>query len=376
MKESRKMKEYNAEKKSFSRQITEIPICPFCGLPIERPKELETRRPGEMPVGSCSCGAIYAYDATGHNLGAAFIEALVFGCNMDWDLAWGLLPEEDYLEKIVKHYDYQTHLIVPGGFFNGRRISGALYFVRMHQDIQEVTGEGVKKKLDKALPVSANQSNKYIEKKTFTKREIEKMVKEYQVDSLLKIASLDNKVVNKLQRLLYSDDELIRLRAAEILGRVSAVIVQENPGTISNLLQRLFTSVLDSAASSWGAIDAIGEIISNSPEIFAGYTPALYQLLNDESLQAKTLRAIGKIAKVRPDLIRKPASYFISILRSTNPETRGYAALLLGHLKASEAKSELERIQDEKQIINTYKDGQFEKKTVGQMASKALKKIK
>jgi hypothetical protein len=63
--------------------------------------------PHEMPVGSCSCGAVYACDETGHNLGSAMIEALVFGCNMDWDLAWGLLPEEDYLEKLVENYDLE-----------------------------------------------------------------------------------------------------------------------------------------------------------------------------------------------------------------------------------------------------------------------------
>jgi len=81
----------STSKKEPTREVT----CPFCGKPIERPRELATHRPREMPVGSCTCGAVYAYDATGHNLGAAFVEALVFACNWDWDLAWGLLPEED-----------------------------------------------------------------------------------------------------------------------------------------------------------------------------------------------------------------------------------------------------------------------------------------
>ena len=87
------------EGRFLGRDVIERPSCPFCGTLIEKPKELAVRMPHEMPVGACSCGAVYAFDVTGHNLGTAMIEALVFGCNGDWDLAWDLLPEEDYLQK-------------------------------------------------------------------------------------------------------------------------------------------------------------------------------------------------------------------------------------------------------------------------------------
>ena len=76
-------------------------------------------------------------------MGSALIEALVFGCNMDWDLAWGLVPEEDYQWDVIDNYDLNTHLVVPGGFYESRRIAGALFFVRLHKDVQEVTSEGV-----------------------------------------------------------------------------------------------------------------------------------------------------------------------------------------------------------------------------------------
>ena len=113
------------ETKFLGRDIIKEPTCPFCGMPVEKPKELSTRMPGEMPVGVCSCGAVYACDETGHNLGSAMIEALVFGCDMDADLAWGLLPDDDYAEEIVEHYDFVTHCIVPGGFFEtAKRPSG------------------------------------------------------------------------------------------------------------------------------------------------------------------------------------------------------------------------------------------------------------
>jgi HEAT repeat protein len=359
----------------MKRELAFKPTCPFCGLPVARPKEQVTRRPNEMPVGSCSCGAVYACDVTGHNLGAAFIEALVFSCNMDWDLAWGLLPEEDYLEKVVENYDYETHLIVPDGFYEGRRISGALYFIKLHPDILEFTLQGVQKKLARAAAISSKASMAPPGEKRFTKKDIEALVKEYQVEALLKIATSDSRLIRDLQRLLYSGDELLRLRAAEILGKAAAIVAQKDPQTIARLLQRLLTSVTDPGASCWGAIDAAGAIIASIPETFAGYIPALYQLLTDTTLRPRALRAIGNIARVKPDLIRPASLRFLQFLQDPDAETRGYTAWLLGNLGATAARDMLEGLLKDGQPVTFYENGTLQKKTVGLLASEALARM-
>ena len=120
------------------REISKRPTCPFCGLLIDRPKELGTQVQYEMPMGRCPCGAVFAFDVTGHNLGTAMVNALVFGCHGDWDLAWGLTAEEDYQEGRVEHYDQESHLVVPGGAYEGRGISGVLFFIRLRQKTQQV----------------------------------------------------------------------------------------------------------------------------------------------------------------------------------------------------------------------------------------------
>ena len=361
------------ENKLLGREIVKKPTCPFCEMLIEKPKELSTRMPGEMPVGSCSCGAVYACDETGHNLGSAMIEALVFGCNMDTDLAWGLLPEDDYREEIVEHYDYVNHTIVPGEFFEGRRIAGALYFIRLHDDVQEVTSEGVRKRLDKATPHAIKaSSSSHTGKGSLSKKEIEKLVKEFKVDQIVSAAGEDKKIIRNLQRLLYSGDHLFRKRAAEILGQVSAVIAENNPGTISKLLQRLFYAITDTAASSWGAFEAIGEILSHKIELFAGYIPQLYQFLADETRRPQVLQTLGRIAKSRPDLMRKVTFHFIPYLSDSDPLVRGYAAWLMGCLSAAEAREDLEKLREDPHEIHIYENGQLEKKTVGDVASGAL----
>ncbi len=371
-------------KDSFGHKVFVVkPSCPFCGLAINRPRELETHRPTDMPLGSCACGAVYSFDISGHNLGVAFNEALVFACNMDWDLAWGLLPDEDYLTEITEHYDLETHLVVPGGIIDGRRVKGALYFVRMHDDIQEVTQEGVEKELKKVAatapvlydgkPWRAFEGTAPLQ---LPKKEVEKIIREYDnIELLLQAAFHDKKIVRKMQRLLYTPDELMRLKTAELLGKVSVIVVQKNPNAVTQVLKGMLSSVFDSASSSWGAIDAAGEIIANSPAVYAGYLPALYRLLSDEEHQASTLRAVCNIAKARPELINIPISHFIPYLNSNNANIRGYAAILAGTLKISELEGELKRLESDGHEISVYKNGNFEQTTVGHLAAASLESI-
>ncbi len=363
------------ESKFFGRAPVEQPKCPFCGERVERPTELSTRRPGEMPVGSCSCGAVYACDETGHNLGSAMIESLVFGCNMDWDLAWGLEAEEDYLQEIVENYDLKSHLVIPGGFFEGRKISGALFFIRLHEDVQEVTSQGVKRRLKKAVPVSSVPSARRPRKRALSKKMVEDLVRESDVDPILTAAHEDKRVIRYLQRLLYSGDIRFRKRAAEFLGSACAVVGEKDPGLVSKLLQGLFYSITDTAAFSPGAFEAIGEIISHRPDLFGGYVPQLYQFLGDETRKAQALQALGRIAKLRPELLRKHTFYFFPFFEDTNPAVRGYTAWLIGNLGAHEAKKDLEKLLQESHEIEVYEEGNLDKKTLGQIASEALSKL-
>ena len=362
------------DRKFIGREPVKRVTCPFCGSMVEKPKELSTRRGGEMPVGACSCGAVYACDETGHNLGSAMIEALVFGCDMDWDLAWGLESEEDYLQEVVENYDVHNHLIVSAGTYEGRK-TGALYFIRLHKDVQEVTADGVKKKLDKAPPASSDASSKPKRKKTLTKKMVENYVREYQVDPILDAAQADKKIIRYLQRLLYSGDDLFRWRAAETLGKACAIISQRDPGIVSKLLQGLFYSITDTAAFPWGAFEAIGEIISHRPDLFGGYAPQLYQFLGDETRKAQSLLSLARIAKASPDLLRKHTMYFFDFLEDPDPAVRGYTAWLMGNLGAYEAKGDLEKLVQKSHEIEIFEDGDLKIKTVGQVASEALSKL-
>ena len=345
------------------KAVADQPTCPFCGRRIDKPKEAGT----ELPVGSCPCGSVYACDVTGHSLGTALVEALALACRGDWETASNLNSDKDYEERQVSHYDLDTHSIFHGGVYRGRRISGALLFITLLKgncDIED--------KPPQELPAETVLASSLI---PLTKKEVESFVKAYDFEPLLAAAEVDKSILIKLKRLLYSADNLLRFRAAEATGKVSAVIARRDQSSVSRFLQGLFSSVTDTAASSWGALDAIGEIISHEPELFSQYIPRLSLLTRERSLLSEILRAMVRIGQIRPDLLGKASCLVVTLLKDEDPQVRGQSAILLGNLRVFEAKEDLKGLLDDPCEIELYKGGFLEKRTVGDLAYESLNRL-
>ncbi|MBF0476299.1 MAG: PBS lyase [Deltaproteobacteria bacterium] len=360
-------------------ELTKPVTCPFCSLAISPPKETSSGRKVEMPFGVCNCGAVYVADITGHNIGTAKVDALLLACNMDWDLAWDLLPDDDYVEDRVEHYDPVHHLVIPGGVFEGRRISGVLYFIRLHEDVQEVTRPGVEKLAAEAIPYSqesAGLMTETLSPRPFSKSDFEKYMSENQPDQIVAMALQDDtKTIAALQRKLYAVDDLPRFRAAEILGRVAAELSNIKPKIVSNLLHRLIYSCSDSAASNWGAMEAIGEIVSRKPTLFGGYINQVLPYLNDRDYTESVLHAIVKLSRNRPDYVKRAKIFVVSLLDDPKPVIRGLAVCALGNMKAKEFKDEVAGLQTDEGDFSQYEDGVIKTKSVARLATEALAKI-
>ncbi|MBW2029929.1 MAG: PBS lyase [Deltaproteobacteria bacterium] len=361
--------------KFAGKDVVKNPTCPFCNSPLERPVEDFDQRLTEMPVGLCPCGAAFACDVTGHNLGTAMIEALVCACEGDWDKAWELTSGKDYQEEILQNYDLANHLIVPAGAYEGRRIAGALYFIRLYRHAKEdLEGTG-QRRMENPGPETPEHPAPERRTGKLSKKHVETLVNDFNVDRLMEAALNDKSVLRHIKRLLYSADRLTRFRAADALGRVCGKIAPVDPGPVTRLLQGFFSSLSDTAASSWGAIDAIGEILGNSPEQFDAYVPQLYHFLRDRELLIETLRALGHIGQTHPQLMRKDAIHFIQLLYDRDPSVRGYATILVGHLGTLEAREALERLREDGERVEIYSDGNIETTTIGKLASLALEKL-
>lgn len=365
------------------------PWCPFCGMDVGRPTEGIERKMREFPMGVCECGAVYISDATGHNVGAAMVECLVTACNNQWDLAWELIPEDDYLTGTLDNYDEVTHQIVPKRNLDGRAVRGVLYFVRLHKDMAELV-KRYEHKLGATQPASvpdgivANAPLPAVEperdprrtKRRADKQVVKRLAESRDIDALVDLYFDDRKVLRYLQRLLYEPDTGGRYRIAWVLGQVCGRVATREPGPVADLLHRLFEACSDSAASSWGMVEAIGAIIAARPDIYGAFTRHLFNFMGDPATREAVLWGLGEIAATRPDLIRKTPFYSLfPVLNHSNPVFRGLTLRLLGRIRAKEAGFQILGLQHDATPITLYEQGRPHATTVAELSAQATRTI-
>lgn len=363
------------------------PWCPFCGQKVGRPSHAPIRKMTEFPVGRCQCGAVYTCEATGHNIGAAIVETLVYACDDNADFAWELMPEEDYLTGRIENYDEAKHQVFDTGNMDGRAIRGVLYFVRLHTDIRDIAQRIKEKKVETAIkpgkslaPVTSSviepaPDDKRIRQKA-NKKIIKELVEKEDIDALVAFCFDDKKTLRLMQRLLYDPLEAKRWRIAWVIGRVTARTSTREPGPVSELLHRLFEACSDSAATPWGMVETIGSVISLRTDIFGAFTRHLLNYIGDASTQNQALWALGEIAATRPDLIRDTPFYnLFHFLQHPKPQIRGQVARLMGRIKATEVTMQLMELGVDKEEFWYCVNGQLVQSTVAEASRTALQEI-
>ncbi len=352
------------------------PWCPFCGKDVDEPEIPQQRKMDEFPMGICQCGAVYVSDATGHNLGSAMIECLVHACGDNWELAWDLTPEEDYLTGRVENYDEETHQIVETRNLDGRAVRGTLYFVRLNEGAAAITGQKVEI-LEPIIDISPEPPRDPKRKRRRANKQlVRKLVEEWDIDNLVDLALDHTQTLRYLHGLLYDHSEDFRYQVAHVIGQVCARVSTIKPGKVSDLLHRLFEACVDSAATHWGQIEAIGSIIAARPALFGGFTRHLLMHRNVPSSQVQVLWALGTIAEKRPDIVRDTPFYSLfDFLKEDDPALVGHAIRLFGRIQAAEIKSQIDNYLGDDRKLTVYEEGMPVRTTVGELADTALQQI-
>ena len=339
---------------------------------------------GEFPVGSCQCGAVYASDPTGFNIGAAMVDCLVYACGDNWDLAWDLLPEQDYLTGLLEDYDEVTNQVVETRNLDGRRIKGVLYFVRLQENIAELTDRFKEK--EKSTDAEAADSSQSVQvepapdpkriKKKANKKLVKEMVQNRNADGLVALSFDDKKTLRLLLRELYEPDEEKLWAIAHLIGEVCSRVATLKPGMVSDMLHLLFEACSDSASSNWGTVETIGSIIAARPDIYGSFTRHLLSFMGDPSSRVQVLWALGAIAEKRPDLVRNTSFYqLIGLLDSPVATEKGQMLRLLGRLKAKEVAGKIRMLQEDTTAVTIYENGLPVRTDIATLAKEALQLI-
>lgn len=158
-----------------------------------------------------------------------------------------------------------------------------------------------------------------------SKKEIINILKEKKYDELVKLSPREGTIINTLISLSYDKKSLISWRAIEAIGLITREISKSNPELVRNIVGRLLWMIRDeSGGIGWSAPEILGEIVRNNP---------------DQTL-------------------------------------RGYAAWALGEIGASKAVHELEKLKNDNNLITFYEEGELKEKAVGEVAAKAIAKLK
>lgn len=101
--------------------------CPFCLAPLGVEEDMPTPFGDTVDGGRCACGARFVYDRSGKMLGEAYMEALAFA--FDWDYDAALSGGEGSYDEEVVRFDPRMgkYFLGDGGKFDR---SPKYYFVR------------------------------------------------------------------------------------------------------------------------------------------------------------------------------------------------------------------------------------------------------
>lgn len=334
-------------------KIPKPPLCPFCNSLISKPTFLPIGY-SDYQAGLCKCGAVYVVDETGFSRGAVFLEALLIACHGDWDLALDLIPDEDYQEIWLENYDPLTHTIPGEPLYEGRKIRGALCFLKLAEDLEQLKSKERLKSLTKE-EISLLKELKEEYKKRLSRKELEILIKKDNWKEIVFYLLGEPLNLHTLQKLLYHPEEPVRKKASLLMGEVCGILVTREPEKVLDLIKRLIYASADSAASPWGALEAVGEIIRETGNRFEIFVKNLFGFLTYPEYLLPTLYALRRIAEKSPLLIKKaPYLRLLNLFPKVSPQAQALIILIFQSLNGKELLSYKEFLKSEEVSLFDY----------------------
>lgn len=187
-------------------------------------------------------------------------------------------------------------------------------------------------------------------------------------------------VVNPLFGLLYHGESLVRWRAVSAMGIVAAKLAGAQMEAARIIMRRLMWNLNDeSGGMGWGSPEAMGEIMAQHAglaleygAILVSYADPKGNFLEHPGLQHGVLWALGRLGRVRPDLVGRAADFIKPHLNCIDPNLRGMAVWALRPFADETFRSMLQPLVQDVQPIPIYIDHHLAPCQIGRLAREAL----
>ncbi|MBW2080441.1 MAG: HEAT repeat domain-containing protein [Deltaproteobacteria bacterium] len=165
-------------------------------------------------------------------------------------------------------------------------------------------------------------------------------------------------------------------KAITTLGAVAGALATDRPALVGDLVRRLLLASGDSAATNWGSIETIGEIIRAQPKIYGSFLRHILGFINDPPSCPAVLWAIGRVGELHPRVVRS-SSFFalLALLKNPEPKIRGLAVWAFGRMKAKEALKAIQGMTDDTEELGLFDGESIRYTTISELASEAVERI-
>jgi len=158
-----------------------------------------------------------------------------------------------------------------------------------------------------------------------------------------------------LLSLAFDSDELIRWRAIETIGKVTALWAKNDLKKIRNLIrQQLWQMNDESGGLVWHAPEIIGEILVNVPELVDEFAPLFFAYLDEEPFERGSHLAVYRVASIDPRPFVDWVKKLTASLDRPDKYIRAYALLALGEIDPSQVKKVKTKYDTETEEIRIF----------------------
>ncbi|MBI5639956.1 MAG: hypothetical protein HZA17_05975 [Nitrospirae bacterium] len=178
--------------------------------------------------------------------------------------------------------------------------------------------------------------------------------------------------------LAYDKETVICWRAISAVGIVSGEIAGKRPEVARNLAQRLLWMMRDESGNNpWSVPEMLGEIVRNSPELFADIAPIILSFHDEQMLRSGIFSAAVRMSERRPDLLALSDEFVGTYLHDEDPLVRVYAVKLAGlHYLRGLCPVIVKLRKDESRVkIYDYDKGDFTMVHAGEIAGEIYKRL-
>jgi DNA-binding transcriptional ArsR family regulator len=212
-----------------------------------------------------------------------------------------------------------------------------------------------------------------------TRKKVGEILREdTRVKALTRLAQIPNEqLVGHLFSHFYDRDQLIKFRSIAAMGELGKRIAAKHMEKARILMRRIMWNLNDeSGGIGWGSPEAMGEILSKSPQLALEFKSILFSYLDPRGnflehgvLQQGVLWGIGTYLEAEPNSMSEITKGLIfSHLHSFDPIKRGYAVRALINGASFNCSIVPEHIPGDSEKIDIFSDWNFVATPISDMA--------